>query len=129
MRARFKYEEVEYDRKESGKWALISIGLMVVALYLAFLTFMCWFVSMWQFGALVAVLLITLISAVFAFRKIQMIEIDENEKWHKAYPTMSLNSYTVSTMPIHYMQRGNMLFIWHGSNKYIIEINKEQTND
>lgn len=70
MTKHFKYEEVEYDRKESTKWALISIGLMVLALYLAFLTFMFWFVSQWQFTIVMSALILCLVGAYRSFRRI-----------------------------------------------------------
>ena len=67
---KLKFEEIQYNRRESARWALLSIGLMIVALYLAFLTFIFWFVNWWQFGIAGGLLILSLIGAVIAFRRI-----------------------------------------------------------
>lgn len=70
LRADEMYEEVKYNRRQSAKYALASIGLMVASLYLAFLSFMMWFMSWWQFGVALGLLALTLTGAVIAFRRI-----------------------------------------------------------
>lgn len=66
----FKYEEVAYDRKQSGKHAIISIACMIASLYLAFLTFMMWFLSWWQFGIALGLLVACLVGAYKSFSRI-----------------------------------------------------------
>lgn len=66
----FKYEEIEYNRRESARWALLCIGLMVASLYLAFLAFMFWFTSWWQFGVALVLTMACLAGAYKSFRRI-----------------------------------------------------------
>jgi len=64
------YEEIEYNRHKSAKYALLSIGLMVISLYLAFLSFIMWFLSWWQFGVAAGLLLVCLVAAFKSFKRI-----------------------------------------------------------
>lgn len=66
----FKYEEVAYNRKESSRHAIICIALMAFSLYLAFLTFMMWFLSWWQFGIALGLLVACLVGAYKSFSRI-----------------------------------------------------------
>lgn len=66
----FKYEEVAYDRKASGKHAIISIACMIASLYLAFMSFMMWFLSWWQFGIALGLMVVSLVVAFKEFKKI-----------------------------------------------------------
>lgn len=50
--------------------ALISIVCMVASLYLAFMSFMMWFLSWWQFGIALGLTLVSLVVAYKEFRKI-----------------------------------------------------------
>ena len=70
LRADEMYEEIEYNRHDSAKWALMSIGLMVASLYLAFLAFMFWFISWWQFGVALVLMVACLAGAYKSFRRI-----------------------------------------------------------
>lgn len=65
-----QYEEIEYNRKESGRHALISIACMLAGLYLAFLAFMMWFMSWWQFGIALGLMVVSLVVAYREFKAI-----------------------------------------------------------
>lgn len=69
-RAIFKYEEINYNRKQSSKHAIISIACMVASLYLAFMSFMMWFLSWWQFGIALGLMVVSLVVALKEFRAI-----------------------------------------------------------
>lgn len=66
----FKYEEITYSRKQSTKHALISIACMVASLYLAFMSFMMWFMSWWQFGLALGLMVVSLVVAYREFKSI-----------------------------------------------------------
>lgn len=67
---KFEFEEVEYNRRESGKHAIVSIACMVASLYFAFLTFIFWFLSWWQFGIALGLMVVSLVVAYREFKAI-----------------------------------------------------------
>lgn len=60
----------KYDPKTSAKHTLISIGLMGAGLYLAFLAFVFWFLSWWQSGIALVLMVACLAGAYKSFRRI-----------------------------------------------------------